>query len=359
MAAIPHKSHIFAPENLTNMSYEVRTGALALIAIALSLWGIKYIQGTNILSKSTTLYAYYDNVAGVEVGTPVQISGVTVGSVSARDLGVEDRRVRLTLTIERPMPLPKNATATLASTSMLGGMAILLDYDRPCTGADCAENGDVLQGRTLGMVEAILGGNGLTPYIDQVKSGIQGTVDTLNNTLLGENSAGPLAETFRDMSATMQNLKAATDRMNIMLQRSSPELEKTLANVSRLTTTLGNQTKNIEGIIANTNGLSQQMVDAKLGEAVAEAKAAIAELNSTLASAKTAMTGINSLVGKVEQGEGSLGRLMKDEALYDNLNALSFSMDSLIIDIQEKPYRYLPLKSRRRVQRYDALDQKD
>jgi len=74
------------------MSSEVRTGLLALVAIALSLWGIKYIQGSNILSKSQNFYAYYDNVAGVQIGTRVQISGVSVGAVSATELSTENKK---------------------------------------------------------------------------------------------------------------------------------------------------------------------------------------------------------------------------------------------------------------------------
>jgi phospholipid/cholesterol/gamma-HCH transport system substrate-binding protein len=98
------------------------------------------------------------------------------------------------------------------------------------------------------------------------------------------------------------------------------------------------------------------MVDARLDEAVIQAKATLAELDQTLVSAKSAMTGINDLVGQLKAGEGSLGMLLQDDALYNNLNALSYSLDSLSADMQDRPYRYIPLKSRRRVERYDRKD---
>ncbi|MEM1216216.1 MAG: MlaD family protein, partial [Bacteroidota bacterium] len=102
------------------MSNEVRTGLLALFAIALTLWGIKYIQGSNILSQADVFYANYDNVAGVQIGTPVRISGVTVGSVAERKIDFETQRVRLAFDMKQKVDLPKNTQAVLASIGVLG-----------------------------------------------------------------------------------------------------------------------------------------------------------------------------------------------------------------------------------------------
>ncbi|MEM9260148.1 MAG: MlaD family protein, partial [Bacteroidota bacterium] len=301
-------------------------------------------------------YAYYDDVSGVQVGTPVKISGVTVGSVSARDLSVEDRRVKLTFNLTREVPLPKDTRAILATTSALGDMAIIFDYAQPCQGANCAESGDTFEGRTQGMIESFLGEGGLESYIQQLKEGMQDVVNTLNKEVLGDEATGPLAESMRDLQSTMGNLKAATGRVNTLLQRSSPELEASLSNVAALTGTLEEQKGAIAGIIANADSLSAQLVAADLEEAVVQAKATIEELNATLASAKTAMGGVNDIVGNLQEGQGTLGLLLQDQGLYNNLNQLSYSLDSVLTDLQDKPYRYLPLKSRRKVQKYDRQD---
>ncbi|MEZ4983801.1 MAG: MlaD family protein [Saprospiraceae bacterium] len=341
------------------MSYEVKTGILAILAIALSLWGIKYIQGTNMFNKTKTLYAYFDDAGGVEVGTPVQISGVTVGSVANKELGVEDKRVRLTLVLERTeVPLPKDAKAVLASTSMLGDMAILLEYDAPCNGSNCAEEGDVLTGKVRLILETMLGDGGIAAQMEEIKNGMRGIIDTLNSALLSEESTGPLAESVRDMQQTMYNLKASTGQLNTMLQRTSPQLERSLANVADLTATLEEQRGNIASILVNADSLSQQMVDANLGEAVDSAKKTLAQLNEAITAAKSALGGVDELVGQIKQGDGTLGLLIQDQELYHNLSALTYSLDSLMADFQDKPYRYMPLKSRRKVQKYDAQDGK-
>ncbi|MEO0873390.1 MAG: hypothetical protein AAFY48_02190, partial [Bacteroidota bacterium] len=212
------------------------------------------------------------------------------------------------------------------------------------------------EGVTRGIVESMLGDGGLGSYIEQLRAGLLEAVDSLNKGLLDENSKGPLAETVRDLQGTMSNLNAATGRMNVMLQRSSPALESTLANIAQLTETLEGQRQAIAGIISNTDTLSQQMVDARLDEAVTEAKATLAKLNETLGTANTALGGVDELVGQLQAGEGTLGMLLQDEELYTNLNALSYSLDSLVSDFQGRPYRYVPLKGRRKVERYDRKD---
>jgi phospholipid/cholesterol/gamma-HCH transport system substrate-binding protein len=338
------------------MSHEVRIGILALVATGLTLWGIKFIQGTNLLSKTDTYYAYYDEVNGVQIGTPIQISGVTVGSVSAIDLGIEDRRVRLSFTLERKVPMPKSTRAVLMQTSVLGDKAIILDYDQPCQGANCAVDGDELTGVSLDMVESILGEGGIGNYMEQLTASLNQLVDSINYKLLGDDSEGPLAESARGIQSTVENLKQATGRMNLMLQRSAPALESTLNNVDQLTATLEQQRGSIAGILDNADSLSNQLVEAQLGEAIEGIKGTITQLNETLAGADQTVAGLNEVMGKIEKGEGTLGMLVQDETLYQNLNALSYSLDSLTTDFQERPYRYLPLKGRNRVKRYDRKD---
>ena len=342
------------------MSKEVRIGILALVSTGLALWGIKFIQGQNILSRSTTYYAYYDDVSGIQIGTPVQISGVTVGSVSSKDLSVEDRRVRLTLDLEREVPLPKTAVAVLATTSALGDKAIILRYNLPCTvEGECAESGDTLEGRTQGMIESMLGEGGLDSAVNTLKDGIQEILDTLNHQLLGEDSNSPVAETARDLRSTMENLRQATDRANLLLQRSSPQLEGSLASVNELLETLSAQRESIARILSNTDSLSQQIVDAHLDETIEQVNKTISELNTTLGLTNTAMEGVSGVVNGIQEGNGTLGKLVNDEELYYRLLTLSAQLDSLFGDIQTRPYRYIPLKGRNQINRYDRKDSRE
>jgi len=338
------------------MSKEVRIGLLALVAVAVSLWGIKFIQGSNILQRSDVYHVYFNEVGGIQIGTSVKISGVTVGSVSAIELNLDDRRVRLDIAMNRSVPLPKNTLAVLATTGVMGDKAIILQYDQPCNGDNCAQSGDTLKGQYQGLVESMVGEGGVEGYIGEFKKALLEITDTLNNTLLGDDSQSPIASTARDLQSTMANMKLASSRFNSLLQRTAPSMEQSLNNIGQLTQTLESQRQHIADVIANADSLSQQMVDGQLDEAIVKIKSTIDKLDQTMATANTTLASVSTVMDKVQKGEGSLGKLVQDEALYNNLNALSFSMDSLMVDFQDKPYRYMPLKSRRRVKKFDRQD---
>lgn len=339
------------------MSHEVRIGLLAFIAIAMGLWGIKFIQGSNILKRSNIYHVNYKDVDGVNVGTSVKIRGVSVGSVSAVSLNIEDQQVKVSFTMNREVPLPKDTKVILSTTSVMGGKVINLKYGNSCNGDNCAQDGDTFTGYYQGIVETMVGDGGIEGYVNTLKKAMFELTDSLNTTVLGEDSNNPLAKTVRDLQASMSNMKELTGRFNNLVQRTAPSMEQSLGNINQLTATLSAQRQHIAGIISNVDSLSNQIVDSQLDQAIADVKMTIQKLNQTMATADTALLGVSAVMDKVQKGEGTLGKLVQDESLYNNLNAMSYSLDSLLSDFQNKPYRYMPLKSRRKVQKYDKQDE--
>ncbi|MCB0589456.1 MAG: MCE family protein, partial [Phaeodactylibacter sp.] len=135
------------------MSNEVKVGILAVAAVALSIWGYKFIRGKNLLLKSNTYTVYYPKVDRMQIGTQVFINGVEVGSVAnVRLLNDVDRTVEVVLDLEPGMRIPRNTKAVIVSTGFMGGKAIMLEYPRPCSGDDCAESGDVIEGEIRGLL---------------------------------------------------------------------------------------------------------------------------------------------------------------------------------------------------------------
>ena len=122
------------------MSNEVKIGILAIVTIALSFWGYKFIRGKNMLSKSNTYKVIYEQIDGMQIGTQVRISGVRVGSVGSVNLQ-EDQSVLVVLDLDRSVRIPTNTVASIKSTGFMGGKAIELNFDRPCQGDECAKSG--------------------------------------------------------------------------------------------------------------------------------------------------------------------------------------------------------------------------
>lgn len=337
------------------MSNEVKIGILAVVAIALSLWGYKFIMGKNALTSSNLYYVEYQNVEGLQKATPVRISGFQVGVVADIYLKPDDpkRMVVVMLDLNKDIRIPKNTKAVIISTSIMGGKAIVLDYAAPCSGNDCAPSGSYLQGESRGLMASMLSEDQAKTYVNVVKEGLNEILDTLNESFLDENSDSPIALSIRDLRYTMANLKSSSSELDVILQRSSKDIQGTFKNLNGVTNTLQANNEKIKEIIVNAENFSADLAKADLHKTADEVVTSIKSLQSTLHSADAAIKSVNLTMGKINAGEGTLGKLLKDETLYYDLRAMATNVDTLVNDLQSRPYRYIPFKSKRKVEKYD------
>ncbi|MCB0550827.1 MAG: MCE family protein [Phaeodactylibacter sp.] len=338
------------------MSNEVKVGILAVVAIALSVWGYKFILGNNILLKSNTYKVFYPNIDRMQIGTQIFINGVEVGSVaSVRLLEDVDRTVEVILDLDPGMRIPKNTKAVIVSTGFMGGKAVKLEYPLPCSGDDCAKSGDVLEGEIRGLLGSMVGEDNVEQYVTILKNGLQEVIDSLNAALLKDPDS-PLGKSMHNLESTLANLNSATGQLDGILRSSSGSINGTLSNLDQITGNLKRNNDKINSILSNADSLSGQLVAADLQKTLQEVNDAIAGMKTTLQSANTALGGVSDVVGKIKGGEGSLGKLMTDEELYNNISELSQRADSLLNDFQGRPYRYMPFKGRNKVKKFDRKD---
>lgn len=339
------------------MSNEVKVAILAIVAVALFYWGYKFVRGKNLLSTTNTYYVEYDNVDQLNMSSPVLINGYQIGFVSDIYLKPDNYEIIIVkLDLEKDIRIPKDSRAIIKDTGFMGGKAIVLQYDQPCSGDDCAPSGSYLEGGQMGLLDSMVGEEALKDYMDILKEGLKDVIDTLNRELLSEEAEGPLAESLRNLSSTLENLKSTTGQLNTLLARSSDNIDGTLSNLNSITGTIEANNDKIANILGNADRMTTDLAEADLKKTLEEVDQTIAQLKGTLATADEALGGVNAAVDKINQGEGTLGKLLGDEELYNRLNNLSVQTDSLIEDFQERPYRYMPFKSRRKVKKYDRKD---
>lgn len=329
---------------------------LTLVAIGISLWGYKFIMGSNMFSSSTTLLTEYTDIEQLSMSNPVFLNGKQIGVVS--DIYFEPNQLQsviVEMEITEELPIPKTAKAELMSTGLVGGKGIELLFSGPCSGSNCAESGDKIEGVVRGFLETYLGTpDNAKAYVDVASNGAGEIIDTLTNKLAQPGT--PLYESYQDIDKVLKNLTVMTNRLNRMLSTSSGSIETILSSLSTTTSTIQKNNEEISRILTSTANFTSTLEQVELAKTSAEANQAIQTLKTTLETSNKALEDINKITTQINSGDGTLTRLIQDDELYDQLSSAATTVDSLLSDLQNKPYRYIPLKSRKRVQKYDQKD---
>lgn len=335
------------------MKYEIKIAILAIITMALSFWGYTFIKGKNLLSKSNVFYVEYSDVGMMLASTPVLKNGFQVGTVVELFLKPGNPEIVVAkLDIRKEIKVPKDALAVILTTGIMGGKAVALEYTEECSGENCAKSGDYLKGTSKGMLGSMMEPEELTEYTDALSEGMGKVLDALNEKLTDPNSDQLIAKTMNDLQQTMANLNSATQRLDNLLAGTSNNLRLTTANIEKITKSLSENTSRIESILANADKLSGDMA----GGVVTDAQQAIQSIQTTINALNPAIADLSSIVNKINQGEGSLGKLIGEDSLYTNISEMSTQLDSVLNDLQARPYRYIPFKSRNKVLKYDKKD---
>ena len=139
------------------MAKEIKIGILAFITLILIIWGYAFVKGENLFADNQNYYAYYNNVSELTVASPIMVNGMNVGTVKAIDLDPEDvNNIKVSMSIDKKIRIPKTTKALLKSASPLGGRIIELDFKKMCNGSNCAENGSEIEGVTVGLIGSLV-----------------------------------------------------------------------------------------------------------------------------------------------------------------------------------------------------------
>ena len=342
------------------MTNETKVGLLAVITIIASVIGYNFLKGINLVNQPNELFADYKNVASLTVSAPVMINGLQVGVVKDMYFLDDLQTIRVTMNIEKDYKIPKDAEAVVTSLSIMGGAAIKLQYNSICGGPDCAQSGDAIKGRVASALESFIGRpEEIDPYFNGLKKNVRPMVDSLKASLTDPNANDDISKSIRDIAIVLENLKATTANMNKIMAANARPINGVLKNAETFSGNLNESNQNIKGIMQNTDSLTAKFVDLEIEKTLIGANDAIASLQTTMASADKAVGQLTNLLEKVNNGEGAIGKLMTDESIVTQFSTMAIRLDSLMTDFQERPYRYMPLKSRRRVKKLDRLDAKE
>jgi phospholipid/cholesterol/gamma-HCH transport system substrate-binding protein len=245
----------------------------------------------------------------------VVLYGVKVGAVSAISLNEDPTKgVQVEFTVEKRYKIPVDSKAKIFSDGIMGGKAIEIDYG---VMPDYIPKGGTIETEQSADLFDMAG-----TEIDFLNEKIAAVVDGLTVTLDGVNKL--LAANTESLTSIMENVNGVTGNVNAMLAKERAHLEQALESLSKFSKSLGDNSEQVGGIIDNLNKFSGQLVEADL---VAELEHLVGEINGILAS--------------VKDENGSVGKLLNDGNLYNNLTTASDNLSTLLADLKENPHRYI------------------
>jgi phospholipid/cholesterol/gamma-HCH transport system substrate-binding protein len=310
-------------------SRELRTGIIAIVTIFAFVWGYNFLKGNDIFSKQRVFYTTYENVGGLTKSNSVTVNGLKVGLV--KDVYFEPVN-RKTLIVEFMLTadnyeIPLGTKATLVS-DLLGTTSINLVTGK---GEGYYTEGDTL---ISDIEEDLLAGlNDLSSSLvttkvkaDKLFESLDSLVGDIRDVLGPGNRNSSVNRAITDLAATMDNLKEASGKLDHLLDEDG-KLGEILADVEGFTSTLDENKDEIDNLLNNLSTFSDSL--------------AAAELTSTINSANKTFEELALAMEKINNGEGTIGKLFKDDSVYDNLEAATANLDSLFIDIKANPNRYV------------------
>lgn len=292
---------------------EVKIALTAIVAAALLFFIINFFKGINLFSPTNHYVVRFDNVAGLTVSAPVYANGYPVGTVRSISYDYASRdRVMVDVELDDEMRIPAGTRAELAS-QMLGGVTMsLILGPNP---ADVLSPGDTVEGGVhQGAIEKL---EAMMPVIETMVPKIDSILTNINR-LTGDPA---LAATLQNAAALTADLRTTTRQLNTLMENDVPQL-----------------TAHLNQIGANVETLSGNL-------AQVDVKGTVDNVNATLRDAQGFVQTMNSftqnLDSKMRADDNSLGLLLSDRQLYDNLNSTVRSADSLLIDLRQHPKRYV------------------
>jgi len=301
------------------VSNETKVGALAAIAITMLVLGYNFLKGKDLFTRTSNYYVIYDRSGGVVSSNPVTINDYKVGQVTKVSLLPEDSmKVRVDIEVISDVKVTRGSIAKIYSSDFFGSKAVEL-----LISSETAEHEE--GSRLKGEMEPSLV-NTLSTIASPLKLKVESILTSLDSVFGGE-SDQKLKMTIDNIEYITANFKSTSDNLDKLVAEQSKKLDDIFDNVYSISENLKKNNENITAAIANFKKVSDTLAASNIAGVVRKAEATLAQ--------------VAAITEKINKGEGSLGMLVNNDELYNNLKNSSASLDALLKDLKESPKRYV------------------
>lgn len=291
---------------------EIKTAILVIGSILLFIWGYSFLKGRNLLSDYKTFYVEYENVEGLAASAPVTINGLVVGKVASISLQNTNGKLIAELQIKSDFPISKSSIIDIYEPGLIGGkqIQIIPNFNDKIM----AKSGDTLRGGIKkGLTDLV--GEKLTPLQQKVEKTVVSADSLLTslNQVLDAQTKDNLKNSIANLNKTLAQFNEASISVNAILDKNKVKIDGTLTNINKVS--------------SDFSQISDSLSKANIGQTVKN-------LSETLAK-------VDKIMDDVQSGKGTLGKMMKDEALYSHLNKTTKELELLLQDLRLNPTRYV------------------
>jgi phospholipid/cholesterol/gamma-HCH transport system substrate-binding protein len=308
---------------------EVKTGILGVIALALFVLGFNYLKGSGLLSSSKTFYATFDDAQGLTPSSFVMQRGVQIGSVRNIYLSKkEPGKVEVEFSLKKEINIPKDSKANIMSAGLLSPVALNI---MPGTSTTSYAGGEyIATEKYVGMIDKLSeNAEPIMKNLDGTMANAKTAITTIDNTVSNINSLID-AQTKANLQQSIARLNKTTADFNTLSSSLASQREKissTVSSLEKFASNLNSNNQNINATLANIKSTTDQINKADLTGTINNLKNTLAQLDATIAN--------------VNSDKGTVGMLLNDKKLYNDLQGSLHSLDALLADLKANPGRYL------------------
>ncbi|MCO4815435.1 MAG: MCE family protein [Flavobacteriales bacterium] len=313
------------------ISKELKTGVITVAAIGLLVAGVNFLKGNSFFGGDDHYYAYFADAGQLSPASAVNLNGVTVGRVQSviYEGGSDSTRlVKVSFNIQEDnIKMPIGSIVEITSLDLLGtkGLKLLLRSD---ISQGYYKDGDTLSGSVAtDMIDEV------KSYADPLSKKVSAALSSIDKMVNGVSAfwdttaSSSLEGSLKEVQIAIKRFGNAAEEIELLIVDEKIKLSRILANVETITLNLKKSNDKVKAIIGNVEQITSELVTS--------------DFKGVITNAKNTLGSINATLEKANNGDGTLGKLLGDETLYNELVKTNEELQNLVNDIQVHPERYI------------------
>ena len=300
------------PNRSVKIHKETKVAVFVIIAGVMLYTGFNFLKGIDFFSKTKRYYVNYPNVAGLTASNSVIVNGLSVGRIKEISINNDkDHSLKVALDIDKTIVIGDSAVAKITSTDILGSKALVIllgNSDKPLPEGTFIR-GEIEKGFADKLAEKAI------PMVTSASNSIERVNQLMSN------------RNIQSIALSLENMQKTTSVLKNILTTNKENIEETTNNLKKLTASLIESEKQLKPLLVKVNIFADSLNKMQLASTITNTNQTIKELNKILEN--------------INNAKGTMGKLMKDDSLYVNLNNTTKDLDKLLIDLKERPKRYV------------------